>query len=93
MLNESKIWYAASIHKSDGHKINGYFVTESMEVLSNFGKTLKPLETVFTRFKDQNEAREFFKDFPPSFIEICPLTYPINSTYSRLSCIHKTEIK
>jgi len=64
-----------TIHKDDGHKVNGIFSTTDQAVVSRFCDLVKPLKVTMSRGYAEHEISKFKKQIDPSFIDIDPNTY------------------
>lgn len=78
--SNSTYWFVASILKIDGHKFDGYFVTDNVRLLRSFANDLCPLVVNITRFEEEKDARDLVLNFHSSLIEINCKDWPDRST-------------
>ena len=60
-------WYAVTIHKSDGHPINGKFYTDCLEEVKDFCSEVKPLTVNVSRHPSEYEAAQFLDNFDDDY--------------------------
>jgi hypothetical protein len=68
-------WTFATIHKSDGHKSNGFFYTNDFQVLREFCAAMQPLIVTCSFYPSIEEVQKFASDINPCFVPIDPKTY------------------
>ena len=70
-------WVFATIHRSDGHKSNGFFYTNDFQVVNEFCAAMKPLIVTCSLYPSIEEVQKFASEFNPKFVPIDPKTYKL----------------
>ena len=65
-------WSVVTIHKSDGHILDGIFVTDCNEKLNRFARAVKPLTVTCSYYESEKHARDFFSKICEGFMNIDP---------------------
>lgn len=68
-------WYAVTIHKSDGHPMNGKFYTDCLQEVKDFSGKVNPLLVTMSRHQSKSDVVKFFNGFDKCFKWINPATY------------------
>ena len=69
---KNNVWYVVTIHEADGHDFDGIFITNSPNTLDEFARAVDPLVVTCSRYRSEQEARDFFFEICDSFINIDP---------------------
>lgn len=74
MVKATKIWFAVTIHRSDGHEIDGAFYSDSYQTVSAFADSKYPLTVTVSRHGSEEQVKRFIDDLPSWFVDITPKT-------------------
>ena len=83
-------WSVGVIRKSDGHDMDGIFITRNYEILKRFASTLRPLTVMHCRFQTERAAREFYFSIYDGYVNIDPERY-INEHFRESLCAKNVD--
>ena len=72
---KKNLFSVVTIYKDDGHKINGYFLTDCNITLRRFLEALGSKNGYCTQFETEKEACEFIKNYCKGFVGFNPFLY------------------
>ena len=70
-------WIFATIHRSDGHRINGFFFTNEVKVVNEFSRAMHPLIVSCSLYPSIEEVQKVVSELNPIFVSIDPKTYKL----------------
>jgi hypothetical protein len=72
---KKNLYSVVTIYKDEGHKINGYFLTDCNITLRKFGEALGSKNAYYTQFETEKEACECIKEYCKGFVSFNPFIY------------------
>ena len=60
-------WYAVTIHKSDGHPVNGKFYTDCLQEVKDFSRKVNPLLVTMSRHPSEHDVVQFLENFDDDY--------------------------
>ena len=72
---KKNLYSVVTIHEDEGHKMNGYFLTDCNVTLRNFSQAIGSKIAYYTQFETEKEACEFIKEYCKGFISFNPFLY------------------
>jgi hypothetical protein len=70
-------WIFATIHRSDGHRSNGFFFTNEVKVVNDFSTAMHPLIVTCSLYPSIEAVQKVVSELNPIFVLIDPKTYKL----------------